>query len=74
MSSDPGPSFYSLKLTALKLYNEGLTKLVLTLNSQAFDCSVTSLKLSQFCVEKLTYQKILVIQHDTAVLEEYMTY
>lgn len=74
MSSDPGPSFYRLKLTALKLYNEGLTKLVLTLNSQDFDCSVISLKLSQFCVEKLTHQKILVIQHDTAVLEEYMTY
>ena len=39
MSYDLGPSFYNLKQTDLKLYNEGLTKFVLTLNSHDFDSS-----------------------------------
>ena len=39
MSYDLGRSFYNLKLIALKLYSEGLTKLVLTLNSHDFDSS-----------------------------------
>lgn len=67
VTSDLCPSFYSLKLVALKLYNERLRPHTQLLWLRF---PFTSLKWFKLCVGQLTHHKILVSHHAPCYTEE----